>query len=522
MAHLITEPSFASDPDRTLPPKGPGDLCTIAVDLVPVRPGGANGGHKIFTLELLRRLQSRDDLHFVFLTASDSHREIRRLAMPDDMLICVLDVGGQPYSPNPACPTPEYHLPDAPEDLCFRIGVDLVYAPFGDSRFSSTGLPYVTMVADLLHRDYPMSLSPEEIAHREDYLSRSLRQASAVQCVSHYTRERLRDLYAIEGNRLFVSYEPLQERLPDPEEIARQNPKHQEPYFFYPANYWVHKNHETLLVAYALYREMAHPDAWDLVLSGHPDSRTDRLRSLAESLGIEQSVRFSGYVHETQMPALWMNAGALVFPSLHEGFGIPLVEAMHYGLPIITSGEGSTREIVGDAGIIANCRRPRELALALLEVSRDPDLRKSLIDQGRKRLVLFDFASETRRLGDLLYRIAQTERTNLPSPSSEGLRMVTPADAAAWTFEVNLAAELGADTIRVSLGGLPWGYFDQDDCRKRQFEFRAVPMGRTLELAFCFSSDSGALSGSGIQPVESVWCRSDRGHRMLLRQFEPC
>ena len=153
MAHLITEPSFESNPDPDRREEVSEPFITVAVDLVPVRPGGANGGHKIFTLELLRRLQQRPDLHFVFLTASDSHPEIRSLASADDLLICVHDIEGSPFATDQWCPSPEYHLPAANEELCRQIGADVLYAPFGDSRFAVSGLPYVTMVADLLHAD---------------------------------------------------------------------------------------------------------------------------------------------------------------------------------------------------------------------------------------------------------------------------------------------------------------------------------------------------------------------------------
>jgi glycosyltransferase involved in cell wall biosynthesis len=175
-----------------------------------------------------------------------------------------------------------------------------------------------------------------------------------------------------------------------------------EPFFFYPANFWVHKNHEVLLVAYQIYlAKSAERIPWKLVFTGHLDERARSLQKMAADLGIASHVTFSGHVPESELAKLYSTASCLVFPSLHEGFGIPIVEAMSFGLPIICGNDTSIPEIAGDAPLYAETRNPTKLADALLTVARNEALRAKLAALGRERLKTFDFSIEVGRLADV-------------------------------------------------------------------------------------------------------------------------
>ena len=105
----------------------------------------------------------------------------------------------------------------------------------------------------------------------------------------------------------------------------------EDPYFLYPARAWPHKNHENLLYAHKIYRKRLGERAWKLVLTAGHDRRSERLKS----------------VEERELNRIFQSASALIFPSRYEGFGIPLIEAMYFGLPIICGRGGSQPEVAG-------------------------------------------------------------------------------------------------------------------------------------------------------------------------------
>lgn len=374
----------------------------VAVDLVPLRPAGENGGLKpaLFTLIRAVAAEADDSLVFVFLTNSASHRQVRELARPQDILICVLEDTTHPYLQLRAGPATEFKIvPPPPADFIRTIDADLLYCPFGAATFHVPGIPTIALIVDLLHKDYPFTLTQAEISHRENYIRKTVSIATKIQCISRTGMGRLIEHYHVPRQVLFYTYLPVHVRLDD----ASDNPStageqvSTRPFFFYPANLWLHKNHEILLLAFARYRHEAGETAWDLVLTFQEDDRAKYLRSIAQTLGISDHVHFAGFVTERELRRLWQKAGALVFPSLHEGFGIPLLEAMHYGVPIVSGDDFSLKEVAGDACRLVDARKPASLARALLEVSTNGQLRTELVRRGHERLQMFDlkFAART-------------------------------------------------------------------------------------------------------------------------------
>jgi glycosyltransferase involved in cell wall biosynthesis len=365
----------------------------IAVDLTPLLPGGMNGGVKPAILEFIRALQSFQDpvFAFFFITAGSTHVEVQSIMTARDRAFCL-------------------DSPEAPKSkpIHFFRGekIDLLYAPFGMVRFRDCGVPIISMVVDLLHRDYPHSIPEVERDWREAYFPQMVQCADRFQVVSDYTAERLVHHYGVPAEKIFRTYLPIQDRL----KITKSAKKCTNSFFFYPANFWVHKNHEVLLIAYQLYRSFSGAEAWDLVLTGADDSRRWVLQELAEGLGIADHVRFTGYVSEMELGRLYSEAAALVFPSLYEGFGIPTVEAMRLGVPILASGGGSLREVVGAAGLVADSRKPLELAVAMQKLASSAGLRAELRRLGLERSRNFTLETEVTRLAEVFVQTARKTR----------------------------------------------------------------------------------------------------------------
>jgi glycosyltransferase involved in cell wall biosynthesis len=366
----------------------------IAVDLTSLLPGGANGGVKPAIFEFIRALQnfSNPSFHFSFVTAISTHSEVESIMTARDRAFCLDSIIAQGSLPL----------------RFFRENeIDLLYAPFGMVRFPRCEVPIISMVVDVLHRDYPHTLTEKERRWRETYFSTMVRFADRFQVISDYTGERLAHHYGVPAERIFRTYLPIQDRL----KIQDRTKKSSNNFFLYPANFWQHKNHEILLIAYQLYRSGARTQPWDLVLTGCEDeSRRPMLRNLVMSLGIEPHVLFKGYVTEMELGQLYSEASALIFPSLHEGFGIPAIEAMRAGLPILASGICSLREIAGPAALLADARKPLELAAAMEKLASSGELQADLRRRGLERSKSFSLKGEVARLAEAFVQTSATPR----------------------------------------------------------------------------------------------------------------
>jgi glycosyltransferase involved in cell wall biosynthesis len=357
-------------------------------------PRGGNGGIKPAILTFLRSLSERfqSGIRFTLLTNSSTCREVESFIRTQDRVICIVLTHGCPW------PVPDDAFPDltvCPEfnpAMLKELGVDVFYCPFGPTDRSNPDIPTVSLVTDLLHRDYPFSIPDSERIWREEYFRRILADAEYVQCISQYTQRRLLECYPIERKRVFFTHLPIDQRLQ-----AHHHVTSERSYFIYPANFWIHKNHEILLIAYRIYHERA-KEPWDLVLTGNPDNRAELIMNLARHLGIDKHVRLAGHLDELSFAEVLAGAGALLYPSLHEGFGIPLVEAMRFRKPIISSRSGSVPEVAGDAAICVDGKNPLELAAAMVRVTEDPGLRESLVWRGGERLKSFNLEDEISKL----------------------------------------------------------------------------------------------------------------------------
>ena len=140
-----------------------------------------------------------------------------------------------------------------------------------------------------------------------------------------------------------------------------------------------------------------------LVCTGSPRGAEGELRAKIRAAGLEARVRFLGYCPTSDMPALYESAAALVFPSLFEGFGIPLLEAMWCDCPIVCSNTTSLPEIAGDAALLVDPRSPEDLAHAMSRVLTDTATRQVLIARGRRQVKAFSWQEFTLTIVSVLH-----------------------------------------------------------------------------------------------------------------------
>lgn len=128
-----------------------------------------------------------------------------------------------------------------------------------------------------------------------------------------------------------------------------------------------------------------------LAIVGRKSAFTSSIQSLISSSSVNERIKFLGSVDDEDLAALFRTSIALVFPSLFEGFGLPVIEAMACGCPVITSSRGSLEEITGDAGLIVDPEETDDIANAMIRMSTEPGLRQSFIQLGRKRARQFSW-----------------------------------------------------------------------------------------------------------------------------------
>lgn len=158
------------------------------------------------------------------------------------------------------------------------------------------------------------------------------------------------------------------------------------------------KNHMGLLEAYALMPQPRPP----LVIIGQrdPDYDVQAIFDAVQRLGLSDDVRFLEQVTDTQLPALLRHAKLFVYPSLAEGFGMPVLEAMASGVAVVTSNTTSLPEVAGDAGLTVNPRDPHELAAAMLCLLADPARRAALVQRGLAQVARYHWRASAEVLVD--------------------------------------------------------------------------------------------------------------------------
>lgn len=168
-------------------------------------------------------------------------------------------------------------------------------------------------------------------------------------------------------------------------------------YILFVSSLWPYKNPEALIHAFSLLAQQSLANT-DLVIVGRDENSYQRkLEELAENLGLRERIKFLGAIPNREMPAVYSGARVLVYPSLAETFGKPLVEAMRCGVPIVASDVTSIPEVLGDAGSLVDPKDVQQLAAAIHCAATDESLRREMINRGLRRGECFSWTAAARQ-----------------------------------------------------------------------------------------------------------------------------
>jgi glycosyltransferase involved in cell wall biosynthesis len=288
---------------------------------------------------------------------------------------------------------PYFRIPLAFPLECRRENLDIFHAqyilpPFCRSRS-------VTTIADILFERYPEFYSPMERLKFGVLFPWSARRSDHIITVSQASKNDIIDRYHIAPERVTVVYEAPREEFRQMdvdrcrETLAREYDI-RVPFILYVGRINARKNLERLVEALAILSGKRFPH--ELVIVGKQDWMADRVLQKVRDLSLESKVRFVGYVPTDHLPVFYNAADLFVYPSICEGFGIPLVEAMACGVPVVTSFGSSLEEVASNAAVLADPYSVSSITGAIEKVLSDKAFAGELKEKGLRRASEFSEA----------------------------------------------------------------------------------------------------------------------------------
>ena len=301
----------------------------------------------------------------------------------------------------------EIRLQDPDGALEHLDKIDVYFAPIGRLWPRPVRKPSVLTFHDMQERFFPQFFTPEQCEERFFHYDWSLRMADAVIAISGFTRDTVIKIVGLSPAKIHVVHH-VADALPQAQGPARMEllPPGR-PFMFYPANFWRHKNHPRLLAAMGKVATQAGELA--LVCTGSLLGREAEWDKAVRACGAQGLVMHLGQVTRAEISWLYRNARGLVFPSLFEGFGIPLLEAMQTGCPIACGRNTSQPEVARSSALYFDAERAESIAAAIVRLHRDLALRERLVQAGRERVRAF---SAKRQIEGHLAAFAAAQRNH--------------------------------------------------------------------------------------------------------------
>jgi len=272
----------------------------------------------------------------------------------------------------------------------------------------------VVTIHDCIHLMFPQYLpSRMALAYARTSIRLAAHRATRVLTVSESSKRDILRFVDTEPDKIDVIYNAFDDRFgiePREEEVVRVRERYQlhDEFVLYAGNVKPHKNLERLIEAFDRVRKRG-LDHLKLVIIGDEISKYTSLRRAVHQHQLHKYVRFLGYLPEETLAVMYRLAGVFVFPSLYEGFGLPPLEAMASGTPVVTSNVSSLPEVAGDAAVLVDPYDPDSIAGGIERVLTDENVRRDLRRKGLARAQQFSWEASIKRVRDI-YALAANGR----------------------------------------------------------------------------------------------------------------
>jgi glycosyltransferase involved in cell wall biosynthesis len=280
--------------------------------------------------------------------------------------------------------------------LIFREKIDLMHFPHFNVPLLCPS-KFVVTIHDLILIKHPTerasTLGPviyiiKNLAYKI-VIKHAIRRSRKIIAVSYYTKNDIINHFKVGHEKIIVTYEGVAKlennSIDNNDKIANLSYNNIKPFLLYVGNAYPHKNLEGFIEIFdKIHKE--EPDL-NLILVGRDDYFFKRVKDFAKKFkSIENRVVFPGYVADQELVWFFQNASAYVFPSLYEGFGLPPLEAMSYGCPVVSSNKTSMPEILGDAAIYFDPEKEEETVSSVLKILHNNKLREDLVVRGYRQV----------------------------------------------------------------------------------------------------------------------------------------
>lgn len=364
-------------------------------------------GMDMVALELIKNLQDLDheNEYYIFVKPDED-----RSALQETSNFKIIELKGGPYPI-----WEQIALPKA----ALKYGCDILHCTSNTAPFFSK-IPVITILHDIIYMEssYLTILNSSATSYqklgniyRKLVVPRVVKKSKKVITVSHFEKNRINEFFGIKGNgKLDAIYNGVSEHfkpITDIQELKRIKEKYKLPdnYFFFLGNTDPKKNTKGTLKAFSDFLKQTKSNH-KLVMLDYDIIELNKLLIEINDTALINHIVLTGYVTNTDLPAIYAQCDVFLYPSLRESFGIPMLEAMSCNVPVITSNTSSMPEIAADAAHIINPSQPVEITRGLIEILNNDTYRKSLCDKGLERSKQFSWrnmAKEYLKLYELIH-----------------------------------------------------------------------------------------------------------------------
>jgi glycosyltransferase involved in cell wall biosynthesis len=273
-----------------------------------------------------------------------------------------------------------------------RQRLDVAFFPLTAMPVGQLAPPCIITIHDIQHEYFPQFFSSKELRIRRACARNAIRKSRMIIVLSEFTRETVLSKFGIPPSQVVTIPHGVGAafctRRDATDATLRDKYRLPSDFVLYPANSWPHKNHARLLEAAAALKRQGRLRC-ALVFTGFVYEARWRVLRQVEELGLSSHALHLGFVDPIDLPALYRAARGLIFPSLFEGFGLPILEAMRSGCPIACSNSTSLPEVAGEAALLFDPEDVGAIADAIYQLSENETLRQQLVERGLARAEQF-------------------------------------------------------------------------------------------------------------------------------------
>jgi glycosyltransferase involved in cell wall biosynthesis len=276
----------------------------------------------------------------------------------------------------------------------------------------TTDLPQCLVVHDLAFLHYPDFVNKSHLLYHKRYVPKFLAKANAIATVSEFSKADILSNYTVDKNKIDVIYSGVKHVFKplsfDERAIVKEKYTNGKEFFLYSGSIHPRKNLVSLLKAFSLFKKRLHTNT-KLVIAGRLAWKFESFTRDLKSYKYRDDVILTGYINENELSGLTAAAYAMVYPSLLEGFGVPVLEAMQSGVPAITSSNSAMQEIAGDAALYADPASYQDIAEKMMLLFKDENLRNQFINKGLERAKHFSWEKTSELLWATILKAVSRE-----------------------------------------------------------------------------------------------------------------